>query len=67
MIVRIGWGVVIPIFVLNCMHIQAVVQDMQAVSKTALLQQQQITKSLLVGIQLLKQLQTFSYYPTTFQ
>ena len=37
-IVKIGWRVIITPFVLNCMHIQAVVHVMQAVAKTTLLQ-----------------------------
>ena len=37
-IVRIGWRVVVPIFALNCRHMLAVVQEMQAVAKTAPLQ-----------------------------
>ena len=42
------------------MHMQAVVQVVQAVTKTAPLQQLQIAMSLLGGMQLLKQLQTSS-------
>ena len=34
MIVGIGWGVVIPIFALNCTYMQAVMQEMQVVAKT---------------------------------
>ena len=45
---------------------QAVVQEMQAVAKTALLQQQQITRSLLGRFQLLKQLKTPSQSVTMF-
>ena len=66
-IVTIGWRVVVSIFALNCRHIQAVVQEMQAVAKTAPLQQQQITRSLLGGMQLLKQLQTSIQSITMFQ
>ena len=62
-----GWRVVITIFKLNCMHMQDVVHVMQAVTKTALLQQQQIIISLLGKMQLLKQLQASSYSVTTFQ
>ena len=53
-IVRIGWRVVVTIFALNCMHMQAVVQEMQAVAKTAPLLQQKITRSPLGRMQLLK-------------
>ena len=49
-IVGTSWRVVVTIFVLSCMHMQAVVQVMQAVAKNALLQQQQITISLLGGM-----------------
>ena len=59
-IVRIGCRVVVASFILNCMHMQAVVHAMQAVTKTALLQQQWIIISPLGGMQLLKQLQTSS-------
>ena len=59
-IVGTGWKGVVTIFALNCMHMQAVAQVTQAVAKTTKLQQQQCTKSLLGGIQLLKQLQTSS-------
>ena len=47
MIVGTGWRVVVTIFSLNCIYMQALVQVTQAVAKTAPLQQQQITKSLL--------------------
>ena len=49
------------------MHMQAVVQVTQVVTKTAVLQQQQFAISLLGGMQLLKQLQTTSLSVTTFQ
>ena len=38
MIVRTGWRLVVIIFALNCMHMQALVQVLQVVAKTALLQ-----------------------------
>ena len=38
-IVRIGWRIVVPIFRLNCMHIQAVVQETQAIAKSTALKQ----------------------------
>ena len=40
MIVGPGWRVIVTIFQFNCIHMQAVVQVMQAVAKTTLLQQQ---------------------------
>ena len=67
MIVRIVWGVFVLFFSLNYRHMQAVVQEMQAVAQTAPLQQQQITMSPLGGMQLLKQLKTSTQSLTTFQ
>ena len=52
----IDWRVFTTMFVLNCMHMQAVVQIMQAVTKTALSQEQKFAISLLGRMQLLKQL-----------
>ena len=66
-IVGAGWRVVVTILALNCMHMQAVVQVTQVITKTAVLQQQQFAISLLGGMQLLKQLQTTSLSITTFQ
>ena len=60
MIVGTGWRVVVTILAVNCIYMQALVQVMQTVAKTALLQQQQFTTSLLGGIQFLKQLRTSS-------
>ena len=53
MIAGTGWKVVDTIFALNCMHMQAVVQVMQAVAKAYPLQQQQIAMSLLSRMQFL--------------
>ena len=66
-IVRKGWRIVLPIFDLNCWHIQTLVLEMQAVAKATLLQQQQITRSLLDAMKVLKKLQTSSQFGTTFQ
>ena len=49
------------------MHIKSVVQEMQAVAKNSPLKQHQITRSLLGGMQLLKQLQTSSQSVTMLQ
>ena len=53
-IVGTGWRVAFSIFAFNYMHIQAVVKEMHVFAKTSPLQQQQITISLLGGMQLLK-------------
>ena len=58
--------IVVPIFALNCMYIQAIVQEMQVVTQIVLLQQQ-ITKSLLGRMQVLKQLQTSNQSVSIFQ
>ena len=55
-IVGIGLRVVFTTFVFNCMHMQAMVHVIQAVTKTALFQQQWIIMSPMGGKQLLKQL-----------
>ena len=49
------------------MHIQALVHKTQVIAKTAPLQQQQSTKSLLGRMLLQKLLQTLSQSVTTFQ
>ena len=51
LIVKIGWRVVAIVFTLNCMHMQAVVHVIQAVAKTAPLQQQWIIMSALGRMQ----------------
>ena len=66
-IARTGCRVVVIIFAINCMHMQAVVQVTQAVAKTAPLQVQQFAISLWGGMQLLKLLQTSSLFVATFQ
>ena len=60
MIFETGRRVAVIILSVNYMHMQAMVQVTQAITKTAPLQQQQITMLLLGGMQLLKQLQTSS-------
>ena len=50
MIVGIGWRVVVTNFAANCRHMQAVVQVIQAVTKTAPLKEQQIAMLLLGGM-----------------
>ena len=67
MIFTIGWRVVIVFFALSCMYIQVVVQEIQVVTKTAQLKQQQSTRSLLGRIPLLKQLETLSQSIAKFQ
>ena len=60
MIAGTGWRLVATIYILNCLHMQIVLQVAQTIKKTALLQQKQIAVLLLDRMQLLKQLQTAS-------